>query len=158
MNGRKFLSLAYSNVSFFIISLNKRLEILISNFSGFWFNRFITLFCSLTFFIFWRTGPPRIAEDVSPSSVRCEMQTACTFSCHATSESPFNYSWTKNGHVPVSDDMKIINNFIVLTPRDIEDYGVYVCHATNSFGSTAYKITVSEGHKSSTLAGKSRWQ
>jgi len=51
-----------------------------------------------------------------------------------------------------------MNNIIVLTPRDIEDYGVYVCHATNSFGSTAYKITVSEGLKSSALAGKSRWQ
>ena len=33
-------------------SLNKRLEILISNFSGFWFNPFITLFCSLTFLFF----------------------------------------------------------------------------------------------------------
>ena len=43
-----------------------------------------------------------------------------------------------------------MNNIIVLTPRDAEDYGVYVCHVTNSFGSTAYKITVSEGHKSST--------
>ena len=86
------------------------------------------------------------------------MQTLCTFSCHATSDSPFNYSWTKSGQVPVSDDIKIMNNIIVLTPRDTEDYGVYVCHATNSFGSTAYKITVSEGHKSSALAGKSRWQ
>ena len=45
-----------------------------------------------------------------------------------------------------------MNNIIFLTPRDAEDYGVYVCHATNSFGSTAYKITVSEGHKSSTAA------
>jgi len=40
-----------------------------------------------------------------------------------------------------------MNNIIVLTPRDTEDYGVYVCHATNSFGSTAYKITVSEYQK-----------
>ena len=46
-----------------------------------------------------------------------------------------------------------MNNIIALTPRDAEDYGVYVCHATNSFGSAAYKITVSEGHKSSTSAG-----
>ena len=80
------------------------------------------------------------------------MQTLCTFSCHATSDIPFNYSWTKNGQVPVSDDIKIMNNIIVLTPRDAEDYGVYVCHVTNSFGSTAYKITVSEGQKSSTAA------
>ena len=86
------------------------------------------------------------------------MQMPCSFSCNATSDSPFNYSWTKNGQVPVGDNIKIINNIIVLTPCKAQDYGVYVCHATNSFGSTAYKITVSEGHKSSALAGKSRWQ
>ena len=96
--------------------------------------------------------PLSILEDNSPSSVICEIQTLCTFSCHATSGSPFNYSWTKNGQVPVSDDIKIMNNIIVLTPRDAEDYGVYVCHATNSFGSIAYNITVSESHKSSTAA------
>ena len=72
------------------------------------------------------------------------MQILCSFSCNATSDSPFNYSWTKNGQVPVGDNIKIMNNIIVLTPRDTEDYGVYVCHATNSFGSTAYKITVTE--------------
>jgi len=65
-------------------------------------------------------------------------------SCHATNDNPFNYSWTKNGHVPVSGDIKIINNIIV-TPCDAEDYGVYVCHATNSLGSTAYKITLPKG-------------
>ena len=91
--------------------------------------------------------PPSMIEDVSPSSVICEMQNLCSLSCHATSGSPFNYSWTKNGQVPVSDDIKIMNNNIALTPRDAEDYGVYVCHATNRFGSTAYKITLSEGHK-----------
>ena len=111
------------------------------------------LFYSLIFFLFWRTVPPRIVEDVSPSSVICEKQTLCSFSCHATSSSPFNYSWTKNGQVPVSNDIKIMNNNIVLTPRDAEDYGVYVCHATNSFGSTAYKITLSEGRKSLTWTG-----
>ncbi|XP_078353642.1 uncharacterized protein LOC144638288 [Oculina patagonica] len=42
-----------------------------------------------------------------------------------------------------------MNNSIVLTPRDAKDYGVYACHATNSFGPTAYRITLSEGHKSS---------
>ena len=109
----------------------------------------MTLFCGFDFFLFLCTVPPRIAEEVSSSSVICEMQTLCTLSCHATSSFPFNYSWTKNGQVPVGDDIKIMNNIIVLTPRDAEDYGVYVCQATNSFGSTSYKITLSEDHKSS---------
>ena len=105
------------------------------------------LLISFTFVFVLPAVPPSIIEDVSPSSVTCEMQTLCTFSCHATSVSPFNYSWTKDGQVPDSDDVKIMNNVIVLTPRHAEDYGVYVCHATNSFGSTAYKITVSECQK-----------
>ena len=52
-----------------------------------------------------------------------------------------------------SPSLASLDNIIVLTPRDAEDYGVYVCHATNSFGSTAYKITVSEGRKSSAWTG-----
>ena len=44
-----------------------------------------------------------------------------------------------------------MNNSIVVTPRDAKDYGVYVCHATNRFGSTAYNITLTEpGRKSLT--------
>ena len=35
-----------------------------------------------------------------------------------------------------------MNNSIIVTPRDVQDYGQYVCHATNSFGSTEYKITL----------------
>ena len=116
--------------------------------NGFWcssFNDVVFHFCF--FYISFDTVPPRIAKEVSPSAVICERQTLCTLSCYATSVSPFNYSWTKNGQVPVSDGIKIVNNMIVLTPRDAEDYGVYVCHATNRFGSTAYKITLSECHK-----------
>lgn len=45
-----------------------------------------------------------------------------------------------------------MNNNFVLTPRDAKDYGVYVCHATNSSGSTAFEGTLSEGHRSSTSA------
>ena len=86
--------------------------------------------------------PPSIIKGVSPSSVICEKQTLCSLSCHGTSYSPFNYSWTKGGQVPVGDNIKIMNNSIIVTPRDTQDYGVYVCHATNSFGSTAYKITL----------------
>ena len=72
----------------------------------------------------------------------CEKQTLCLLSCVATSYTPFNYSWTKDGQVPVGDNIKIMNNSIIVTPRDTKDYGVYVCHATNRFGSTAYKITL----------------
>ena len=42
-----------------------------------------------------------------------------------------------------------MNNSIVVTPSEAKDYGVYVCHASNSFGSTAYKVTLSECQKCS---------
>ena len=93
-------------------------------------------------FVYLYTVTPSIIEEVSPSTVICEKQTLCLLSCVATSYTPFNYSWTKDGQVPVGDNIKIMNNSIIVTPRDTQDYGVYVCHATNSFGSTAYKITL----------------
>ena len=96
---------------------------------------------------------PSIIEDVSPSSEICEKKTICSLSCHATSYTPFKYSWTKDGQVPVGDNIKIINNSLAITPRDAEDYGEYVCHATNYFGSTSFKITLSEGLKTSVAAG-----
>ena len=93
-------------------------------------------------FPFFHTVPPRIIEEFSPSSVMCERQTPCLLSCQATSYIPFNYSWTKDDQVPTDDGIKLMNNSIIVTPRDAQDYGQYVCHATNSFGSTEYKITL----------------
>ncbi|XP_066015596.1 protein sidekick-1-like isoform X3 [Pocillopora verrucosa] len=86
--------------------------------------------------------PPIIIEEISPSSVMCAKQTPCLLSCQATSYIPFNYSWTKDGQVPTGDGIKLMNNSIIVTPRNAQDYGQYVCHATNSFGSTEYKITL----------------
>nr|XP_058953353.1 uncharacterized protein LOC131780773 [Pocillopora verrucosa] len=86
--------------------------------------------------------PPSIIKEVSPSSVMCEKQTLCLVLCQATSYIPFNYSWTKDGQVPTGDGIKLMNNSIVVTPRDAQDYGQYVCHASNSFGSTKYQITL----------------
>ena len=86
--------------------------------------------------------PPSIIKEVSPSSVMCEKQTLCLVSCQATSYIPLNYSWTKDGQVPTGDGIKLMNNSIVVTPRNAQDYGQYVCHASNNFGSTKYKITL----------------
>ncbi|XP_066015620.1 tyrosine-protein phosphatase Lar-like isoform X2 [Pocillopora verrucosa] len=86
--------------------------------------------------------PPRIMEELSPSEVICEKQTPCFLSCQASSYIPFNYSWKKDGQVPTSDNIKLMNNSIIVTPRDRQDYGEYMCHATNSFGSTEYTITL----------------
>ena len=84
----------------------------------------------------------------------CEKQTVCFLSCLATSDYTVTYSWTKNGEIPDNDDVKIMNNTLAVIPRDAKDYGVYVCNASNSFGSTAFKITLSEGLKSSSATGR----
>ena len=94
--------------------------------------------------------PPRILSHVSPSSVICEKYKLCCLFCYATSDSPVTYSWTKNGQDPVNDDIKVVNSNIAITPRSAQDYGVYVCHASNSFGSTTYEITLTPDPKSST--------
>ena len=72
----------------------------------------------------------------------CEKQTPCFLSCQATSYILFNYSWTKDGQIPTGDGIKLMNNSVIVTPWDGQDYGEYVCHATNSYGSTEYKITL----------------
>ncbi|XP_020627535.1 uncharacterized protein LOC110064775 [Orbicella faveolata] len=97
--------------------------------------------------------PPRILNHVSPTSVICEKYTLCCLCCYATSDSPVTYSWTKNGQDPINDDIKVINNnMIFVTPGSAQDYGVYVCNASNSFGSTTCEITLTEYRKSATKA------
>ena len=102
----------------------------------------VKIFLSQYNFKSFHTVPPRIMEELSPSEVICEKQTPCFLSCQASSYIPFNYSWTKDGQVPTSDNIKLMNNSIIVTPRDRQDYGEYVCHATNSLGSTEYTITL----------------
>ena len=99
------------------------------------------------FMFFLPIVAPSIIEEI------CEKKNICSLSCHATSYTPFKYSWTKDGQVPVGDNITIIDNSLAITPRDAEDYGVYMCHATGNFGSTTYKITLSEGLKTSAAAG-----
>lgn len=89
-------------------------------------------------------------KDLCPTSVICERYTLCSLCCYTTSDSPVSYSWTKNGQDPVNGEIKVINDNIIITPRSAQDYGVYVCTASNSFGSTSYKITLIEDHMSST--------
>ena len=88
--------------------------------------------------------PPCIEENLSTTSVICEKETVCFLSCHETSDYLVTYSWTKNGEILHSNDVKLMNNIVAVKPRDEQDYGVYVCNASNSYGYTSYKVTLSE--------------
>jgi len=98
--------------------------------------------------------PPSIEGDASPSSVICKKDTLCLLSCYATSDYPVTYAWTKNGEIPDGDDVKIINNTLTMRPHETKDYGVYVCNAINSFGSTSYNITLSESPECSAAVNR----
>lgn len=66
-----------------------------------------------------------------------------------SSDEPVRYTWTKNSQPLTGDDVILIDNVLVVTPRAEDDYGVYVCKATNSAGSAEYEITLKEETKSS---------
>ena len=68
----------------------------------------------------------------------------CSLCCHATSDSPVEYSWTRNGKKPKNGEIKVINDNLVITPYSEKDYGVYSCNAQNSYGSDLYEITLIE--------------
>ena len=97
-------------------------------------------------------APPTIVEDFTPPSVICKLETLCSLSCYATSNYPVTYSWTKNGEVLHRDGFKVMNNSMAVTPRNDQDYGTFECNATNGFGSTAYKITLTKAAESTTAS------
>ena len=77
----------------------------------------------------------------------CKIGTLCSLSCYATSEFPRTvaYSWTKDGRsLANSRKIKIIDNSIVIKPQYMEDYGVYVCRASNGIYYTTCNVTLVE--------------
>ena len=61
--------------------------------------------------------------------------------CLATNPLPVHYKWTKDGEeVHDSDNVKVHNNILVVTPRQPGDFGVYVCHVSNIAGNASYEI------------------
>ena len=91
-------------------------------------------------------------ENLSTPSVNCEKQTVCFLFCHAISDYPITYSWKKNGETLDSNYIEVMNNIVAVKPRNEQDYGVYVCNASNSFGYKIYNISLSESPKCSTAA------
>ena len=68
--------------------------------------------------------------------------------CLATNPLPVNYKWTKDGdEVHDSDNVKVHNNILVVTPRQRKDFGVYVCHVSNIAGNATYEIELVQRDK-----------
>ena len=88
--------------------------------------------------------PPPIFRNISTSTVVCARNDACALFCYMSSNATVQYTWTKNGQPLMGDDVIIIGNVVVVTPRSEEDYGNYVCTAANSDGRAEYNITLTE--------------
>ena len=93
---------------------------------------------------FYHPVPPRIMTEVCPTTVTCKRYTVCSLCCHATSDSPVEYSWTRNGKKLKNGEIKVINDNLIITPRSAKDYGMYACNAQNSYGSDLREITLIE--------------
>ena len=64
-----------------------------------------------------------------------------------SSDESVRYTWTKNGKPLTGNDVTIIDNVLVVTPRAEEDYGVHICTAINSAGRMEYEITLKDESK-----------
>lgn len=106
----------------------------------------------LYFFLFpaGLPGAPQIPRNISTPTVLCKKDTTCSLFCYMSSDEPVRYTWTKNGKLLTSrNDVTIIDNVLLVTPRAEEDYGVHLCTAVNSAGRVEYKITLKDETKSS---------
>ena len=92
-------------------------------------------------------------RNVSTPTVLCKLNTTCSLFCYLSSDEPVQYNWTKNGQPLTGDDVMIVENVLIVTPRKEDDYGVYVCQATNSAGSVEYEISL-EGEANNGYRGK----
>jgi hypothetical protein len=60
--------------------------------------------------------------------------------CYATGAQPIRYNWTKDGFTINNSAVKIMENILVVQPRTIKDYGIYVCIVSNCMENATYSI------------------
>ncbi|XP_078362802.1 scavenger receptor cysteine-rich domain superfamily protein-like [Oculina patagonica] len=85
---------------------------------------------------------PRIDRNISSNNISCDRKTKCTLFCHASSNGPVRYTWTKDGKPLNRSDVIIINNVLVIKPRTKGDYGLYVCKVENEAGGVELGMNV----------------
>ena len=99
---------------------------------------------NLIFFLLFKLSAAQYHERRFSSISFWAKETSCSLLCHATSDILFKYSWTRNGQALDGHNIKFMNNSVIITSLDDQDFGDYVCHATKTFGSPIHKITLSE--------------
>ena len=65
--------------------------------------------------------------------------------CYVMNNENVLFHWTKDGanlSTSILKQIQILDNMLVVMPVTQEDFGTYVCHATNSYGTTNISIIV----------------
>ena len=95
------------------------------------------------------TATPRIEDEQSSTYATCRLNTTVALTCYATSARKVSYRWSKEGKPLTGDNMKILNNFLVVRPQSQKDFGTYTCNVTNIAGNTFHQIQLEEQKQSS---------
>ena len=89
------------------------------------------------------TATPRIEDEQSTTYATCRLNTTVALTCYATSARQVSYRWSKEGKPLTGENMKILNNFLVVRPQSQKDFG------TNIAGSKVHQIQLEEQKQSS---------
>ena len=96
---------------------------------------------TVQYLLFCCLGEPKINKALTRKQVDSSLGNRANVMCLATNPLPIHYKWTKDGEeVHNSDNVKVHNNILVVTPRQRKDFGVYVCHVSNIAGNATYEI------------------
>jgi hypothetical protein len=74
------------------------------------------------------------------SLVKAALNEKVIMSCYATGVPPIRYIWTKDGATINSSSIKVIDNTVVVQLKNVDDYGSYICNASNGNETASYAI------------------
>lgn len=86
---------------------------------------------------------PVIDLQLTRSKVLSQVELSANLGCYVMNNENVLFHWTKDGaNLSTSKQIRILNNMLVVMPVTQEDFGTYVCHATNPYGTTNISIVV----------------
>ena len=87
---------------------------------------------------------PRIIAEESTTKVACPLEKTVVLRCYAKSKQKVFYSWSKEGESIDKEYIQKLDDFLIVRPQSQQDFGLYTCHVTNSYGSAVQGILLEE--------------
>ena len=87
---------------------------------------------------------PTIIAEQSTTKVACPINHNVVLRCHATSSEKMTYSWSKDAKPVNTKFTKKVDDLLIVKPQTADDFGLYTCHVTNSFGSAVQGISLEQ--------------